>query len=1367
VPILSELIGESPAVVAVRQTVARLLQRVSNGQNLPPILLQGETGTGKGLIAKGIHRAGGRAAGPFVEVNCAAIPERLVEAELFGFERGAFTDARQGKPGLFQEANGGTIFLDEIALLPEEAQGKLLKVLEDRQVRRLGSTRTERVDAWVITASNQTLGDVVRGRRFREDLFHRLAVITILVPPLRDRGEDVLLLAEEFLARAAREYQLPAKRMAPSARKALLAYSWPGNVRELANAIERAALLSDRATVEAEDLQLPSPVSSAQVGPSPTVQVRTYETAARLEREPILAALEASEWNLSQAATRLGVARNTLRYRIDKLGLNRADTKPSSLSPRPRVPIPARHPDTKPSNVPDVAFDRQRRTVAAVRLVATFSSTASIAERGSILTEISERFHTFGGHVERIGVEGCLALFGLQPIEDAARRAASAALAVRQMAHRDDRPLAARATFRAALDVRTVVICRFGQHWEVEATARQELEASLDTLVSMTDSGAISVSPAAVPFLDRRFDLERDGFPEGALAIMRLKGAEGTRYTVAGRVTSFVGRHGELQLLRSAIDALTERRSGRLIEIVGEPGAGKSRLLSELRAALPADDPRWIESVCQPHGASTPFLPFVPMVRECLEIGADTSPAGVVAALGRAMPGDADETQTWPPLLALLGALVEPHPFTVLPAEERRRRMAAAVAELLSRQSRQRRVLLVVEDAHWIDRESQEVLDDLAERVEREALVVLVTRRPEAGDGAGAASRAFKLRLAPLTTAESLALLDDLLGRAASLQALKVWLADRTGGNPLFLEESVRALVEAGVLTGAAGAYVAHDARVADVVPATISAVLAARIQKLPARRQRVLQCAAVFGRSVTFAVLQRVLDLPTDTLRDEVRALRAAQLLHDTAETDGELAFSHALTQEIAYDSADALTRVDWHARAVAALEDAWRSQLGDMAETLADHAIRGHVWDRAVDYLRVAGAKAYDRGALADAVERYERALATTDRLPNGVDRARRAIDVRLDLHAPLMTLGRVKRIVELYPEAERLAREIHDGSRLGQVLQRMSQIAWLAGSYRVGVHHAQQALAVAEAVRDAPTRIGANYFLGQHRHALGEYAQAIPCFSYVVEGPDADLASRLIAVTTPFEVPAWSWLGLACALTGRFERAYGALRRGIERAEASQFLQAAVIAHTLEGVVFAYAGRAGERVRAMEETAAVCERIGFLIFLSSAYSSLGVVLARAGHFDAALGALERGVTLAEKSGIRSYQAHRYSWLAEGLWLAGRREEARRRAETALGMAASLEERGIETETLLVRGLIANGEGDHAGARQWLERALAGSLTTGARPTEAHCRLALAGTLERLGEHAEAARLLTAADAMFHDMGTTPWWPERYWRA
>ncbi|HTI53259.1 MAG TPA: sigma-54 dependent transcriptional regulator, partial [Verrucomicrobiae bacterium] len=323
---LIELLGESPAIEAARDTIRRLLSRPFSARRPPAILLEGETGTGKGLVAGVLHRAGPRASRPFVPLNCAAIPETLLESELFGHERGAFTDARRAKPGLFQTAHQGTIFLDEVGLLPEALQAKLLTVIEERSVRRLGGTHPEPADAWIISATNSDLQAAIRERRFREDLYHRLAVLTLRLPPLRERGRDVILLAEHLLARVCADYGLPPKTLAPEAQEQLVAHPWPGNVRELSNVLERVALLTDGTVVTAAVLELPAPPREEPPAAPVAAAPASLDDALRGHLQAVLTQ---TGWNISRTASVLGITRNTVRARIEKLGL-RPDTVPDA-----------------------------------------------------------------------------------------------------------------------------------------------------------------------------------------------------------------------------------------------------------------------------------------------------------------------------------------------------------------------------------------------------------------------------------------------------------------------------------------------------------------------------------------------------------------------------------------------------------------------------------------------------------------------------------------------------------------------------------------------------------------------------------------------------------------------------------------------------------------------------------------------------------------------------------------------------------------------------------------------------------------------------------------------------------------------------
>jgi len=310
---LPGLIARSPAMQTILDLVARVAPTDAT------VLIQGESGTGKEVIAKAVHHASTRAAKPFVAINCGAVPETLLESELFGYVRGAFTGAGVSKIGLFEEADGGTLFLDEIAEMPAALQVKLLRALQSGEIRRLGATQASTIDVRVIAATHGDLATLISAGTFREDLFYRLNVIQVLLPPLRDRREDLPALAEHFLARAATKLGREL-RLSPPALERLLRYPWPGNVRELENAIERAAILARTTTVEPDDLP-PHVSAGLQLGPSPALPQQI--SLAEAERIHILQTLERFGGNHSGAAEALGIGRTTLWRKLKEYGIDR------------------------------------------------------------------------------------------------------------------------------------------------------------------------------------------------------------------------------------------------------------------------------------------------------------------------------------------------------------------------------------------------------------------------------------------------------------------------------------------------------------------------------------------------------------------------------------------------------------------------------------------------------------------------------------------------------------------------------------------------------------------------------------------------------------------------------------------------------------------------------------------------------------------------------------------------------------------------------------------------------------------------------------------------------------------------------------
>jgi two-component system nitrogen regulation response regulator NtrX len=312
------IIGDSLAMARLREQVA--MAAPTNGR----VLISGENGTGKELVARQIHALSHRRTGPFIEVNCAAIPEELIESELFGHVKGAFTGAVSDRRGKFEAAHGGTLFLDEVADMSVKTQAKVLRALQEQVLEPVGGQSSVRVDVRVIAATNKDLGDEIRAGRFREDLYFRLNVIPIAVPPLRVRGDDVIRLAEHFIAEFAREYGRRSKRFAADAPPVLRGYRWPGNVRELRNVIERLMIMVPGEIVGPADLAFLD-VADRPSAPRPVSVAPLYEARDAWEREYILGALDAFDGNISRAADALGVERSNLYRKMRSLGVGRKD----------------------------------------------------------------------------------------------------------------------------------------------------------------------------------------------------------------------------------------------------------------------------------------------------------------------------------------------------------------------------------------------------------------------------------------------------------------------------------------------------------------------------------------------------------------------------------------------------------------------------------------------------------------------------------------------------------------------------------------------------------------------------------------------------------------------------------------------------------------------------------------------------------------------------------------------------------------------------------------------------------------------------------------------------------------------------------
>ena len=1015
---LRELIGESPGIVAVREQVAHLLHLAGEGGRLPPILICGETGTGKGLLARAIHRAGPRAGGPFVDVNCAAIPETLLEAELFGFERGAFTDARQAKPGLFQTAHRGTIFLDEIGLLPEALQAKLLKVLEDRAVRRLGSTRLEPVDVWILTATNDDLEAAVLARRFREELYHRLAVLTIRLPPLRERGRDVLLLAEHFLPRACADYRRPPRTLADDARDALLGYRWPGNVRELGNVIERVTLLSETPVVSAASLRL----GEGARGAAHSGDAGPRLEAEELDERQLLEALEETGWNVSRTASRLGLSRNRLRYRMEKHGLHAGRvasapavpsvTRPSGASTRFEEPTvdeapAARLPPPPASAVGDegatvdvpsctvapeptegICWDRRHVVLLRADLIGP-SKLEAPPDTGRALTSLVEKVRTLDGRIEELGQTRIVAAFGIEPREDSPRRAAHAALSIVQ-ADEGKPPRGPTLGVRVGIHVVPAMIGSIGGAAQIDADVKRQASVILESLVARAETGAVLVSDAARPFLERRFELTPVGLPRTSEPVYRLGGREQTGLGLGGRLTKFIGRQGELAGLERAWQEVRRGTLG-VVDVVGEAGIGKSRLLHELRRRLHDERVLVLQGHCTSFGGVTPFLPFIEVVRSTFLLGEGEHVLEVARKIRRGLDvlGLAEEAEAMIPfLIALLGLDGSGEALRGLDAQVVGARTRDVLVRLLRERCRLSPAVLILDDLHWIDSASQELLTRVIESETGLQLLVLCAYRPPYRPPWAGGRSVGELRLRRLSEETSLQLVQARLGTDVLAPELARLLVEKAEGNPLFAEEVTRYLLESGGLLETEVGLGLRAGWEQGPLPDTLQHLLLARLERLDAAPRAVLQVASVIGRQFTPELIRGVLGVK-EGLDACLRTLENQELVFaEPGQRRDEHVFKHVLVQEAIYDSLPASRRAELHERVGEAIEGLYGTQLAEWVEVLAHHYSRTSRVEKAARYLALAAEKSLRVYSLEDAHQRFRQAMELLETVPGRVD-------------------------------------------------------------------------------------------------------------------------------------------------------------------------------------------------------------------------------------------------------------------------------------------------------------------------------------------------------------------------------------------
>jgi class 3 adenylate cyclase/tetratricopeptide (TPR) repeat protein len=995
-----------------------------------------------------------------------------------------------------------------------------------------------------------------------------------------------------------------------------------------------------------------------------------------------------------------------------------------------------------------------------------------------VLERMMEAVHRYEGTVNQVMGDGIMALFGA-PIahEDHAVRACYAALAMQEAIHRYSDEVRRRhgleVQSRVGLNSGEVVVRAIGNDLHMDYSAigqTTHLAARMEQLAAPSSirltaetlrlvEGMVQVTPLGpVPvkgLLDPVEVFELVGAGPGRTRLQAL---------VARGLTPFVGRCTELQALRDTLARAGTGR-GQLMAVMGEPGVGKSRLFAEFLASPLTQGWLILETHAVSYGQATPYLPIRDLLKAYFRSDDRDDERTIRENVDKCLTLDVALQPTRSAVLALLDVSVDDPEWRVLDPSQRRLRIIDSVRRLLLRQSQVQPLLVSIENLHWIDAGTQAVLDSLVESLPTATLLLLVNYRPEYQHGWGGKTYYTQLRLDPLLPESADALLQALLGDDASLVPLKHLLIERTEGNPFFLEESARTLAEAQVLVGEPGAYRLIQPLRSIQVPATVQAVLAARIDRLSTTEKTLLQTAAVIGTDVPFPLLQAIAELSEEALRRGLMHLQAAEFLYETSLfPELEYTFKHALTHEVAYNSLLQERRRALHARIVEASERLYADRLPEQVERLAQHALRGEVWDKAVAYCRQAGTKAYARSALREAVACFEQALAALKRLPESRATQEQAIDLRFDLRIALWDLGEIGQTLDYLREAKTLAEALDDQARLGRVSAYMCRYFREMGDHDGAVESGQQALAVAATLGDFALQVMARHFLGVAYHVLGDHRRAMGLLRSNVESLAGDLLRERLGMAGLPAVLSRAWLGRCLAELGAFPEGIAHAVEAVRIAEAVDHPNSLLYAYLGVGFLSLRKRDLSRAIPVLERCLDLCRVYNMLVWFPEIASALGCAYAFAGRVAEALPLLEQAEQRGAALGTMGGHALRVGYVSEAYLLAGRMREAVQLAGRALDLSRDHKERGHEAWALRLLGEVAAHQAppEVEPAEAHYRQALTLAEELGMRPLQAHCHLGLGTLYAKLGRREQVRPELSTAIELYRAMDMTFWLPQ-----
>jgi predicted ATPase/class 3 adenylate cyclase len=997
-----------------------------------------------------------------------------------------------------------------------------------------------------------------------------------------------------------------------------------------------------------------------------------------------------------------------------------------------------------------------------------------------------EAVHRFEGTVNQVLGDGIMALFGA-PLahEDHALRACYAALTMQAAMHEYTeavrRAHGIELRIRVGLNAGEVVVRTIGNDLHMDYSAVGQTTHLAARMEQLATPGTIRLTATTLRLVEGLVQVQALGpIPVKGMTepveVFELVGASALRRRLqaaaARGLTHFVGREAELAALRHALGQAGAGH-GQVVAVVGEAGVGKSRLVYEYVHTHYTQGWRVLESASVSYGKATPYFPVVDLLRRYIHVEDADEPRTVRAKVtGQVLTLDETLQETVPALFWLLDALPDDSPFRTLEPPQRRQRTFEALKRVLLRESQVQPLLLVFEDLHWIDAETQALLDSLIESLPTARLLLLVNYRPEYQHGWGSKTYYTQLRLDPLPPASGEAFLDDLLGHDPGLGPLKQVLIERTEGNPFFLEESVRTLVETGVLVGEPGAYRLAQSLPTIQVPATVQAVLAARIDRLPPEEKQLLQAAAVIGTEVPLPLLQAIAELPEAALHRGLANLQATEFLYETRLfPERAYTFKHALTQQVAYQSLLTSTRQRYHAQLAQALEAHFPETVETQPELLAHHYTEAGLAEQAVGYWQRAGQRDLERSANLEAVAHLTKGLELLTTLPDTPRRAQQELSIQTTLGPALMTTKgqAAPEVVQVYTRARELCQQVGETSQLFQVLRGL----WYFYLHRMELQMArelgEQLLTLAQHVGDSALLLEAHYALGNTLNYLGEFTTAHAHFAQGIAlydpqqhrahafryGQDPGIFCRSYGAVT-----LW-FLGYP---DQALQRIHEALTLARELAHPFSLGNALFFATWVHGF-----RREGHLTQELAEAIiALGAEQGFTVLSAAGTIFRGWALvaqsrapiAGQGQEQKGIAQLQQGVAAWRATGAEVFRPYGLALLAEAYAKVGQPDEGLSLLAEALAVANDKGERRWDAELYRLQGelLLTRSAEQHVEVEACFQQALEIARRQQAKSWELRAALSLSRLWQQQGKRHEAYQLLAPIYGWFTEGFDTP---------